>query len=836
MKKSLQISEEEKRTILIKYNLLEDSKKEPKIKSISCLKDDPNGATASDCTIVYKNGNKFEGRLKNGFPELGKFTFSDGHFYEGSFAGTTSHSKIHYSGDAMDANRRRVVNTEDLLLYHEENYDPEEVIDPTDNEEIEQTNTDGDKVVYDEKEKKVIIPASIKSKWKGCGTQDKDFYFDGTMGSTDLGYLLEPPEMGNAKYEGTLELEEVLFGKTIKFTGCFDKYNMIYGEESGGRGNFEGYYYTEDVSKKFFSGDVGKANKFMYGKLSNNYDYEFYNAVWTYTGFFVNGKIDGTSSEIPAGFDETKFGSILFGDNNRYDGDFKGGKIEGKGIFYFSDGMKLEGDFKTEEAEEITMSVITNGGKYISDIFEYNRNYKEPEKKPEEDKELKTIGAVKTSTFNGKTFFKFQVKNQKTGSDKDFKNLLGKVFIRITNKSDRKIFFETTSDEFGSFKIDNVPFGTYKILCVLGNKRNGFLFRKKDFIIDKGNEKVSIFLKPVRNTLNSINNEIKRYEKSTKKNADGKRIDYSGDEIMDFFSMTNDEMKEYLKNSIKTETSTGNWVSDMVAGRFEKKYGKVTTKEACLREFKDYADIIRKIQNGEINLEILKTPGNNLQPTKNYLKDCLKTYGNQITDKEDVKIVMNPPGEAYGFGVRLENNNKQNIYKDMGLSRTINKVVTEHADKKKSLIQESRIINNRLRTITESFNLNRKSERRLAFNELRNEKIKLISLGYDRNIVKESFIEVMKSLFGSSGQDPVSDFKKGLSEKLSTPIDLKVIANELDAAIIEEAFKTENPKDLILETIIEKIKEKIDPQIDVVFQNINKKMDDFRNAVGGLQV
>jgi hypothetical protein len=172
----------------------------------------------------------------------------------------------------------------------------------------------------------------------------------------------------------------------------------------------------------------------------------------------------------------------------------------------------------------------------------------------------------------------------------------------------------------------------------------------------------------------------------------------------------------------------------------------------------------------------------------------------------------------------------------MGLSRTINKVVTEHADKKKSLIQESRIINNRLRTITESFNLNRKSERRLAFNELRNEKIKLISLGYDRNIVKESFIEVMKSLFGSSGQDPVSDFKKGLSEKLSTPIDLKVIANELDAAIIEEAFKTENPKDLILETIIEKIKEKIDPQIDVVFQNINKKMDDFRNAVGGLQV
>jgi len=172
----------------------------------------------------------------------------------------------------------------------------------------------------------------------------------------------------------------------------------------------------------------------------------------------------------------------------------------------------------------------------------------------------------------------------------------------------------------------------------------------------------------------------------------------------------------------------------------------------------------------------------------------------------------------------------------MGLSRTINKVIIEHAEKKKTLIQESKIIKNRLKMISESYNLNRKSERRLAFNELKNEKIKLISLGYDRNTVKESFIDVMKGLFGSTGQDPIADFKKGLSEKLSTPIDLKVIANELDSAIIEEAFKSENPKDLIMETILEKIKEKIDPQIEVVFQNINKKMEDFRNAVGGLQV
>jgi hypothetical protein len=44
------------------------------------------------------------------------------------------------------------------------------------------------------------------------------------------------------------------------------------------------------------------------------------------------------------------------------------------------------------------------------------------------------------------------------------------------------------------------------------------------------------------------------------------------------------------------------------------------------------------------------------------------------------------------------------------------------------------------------------------------------------------------------------------------------------------------PKDEIINLLMEKIKEKIEPQVNAVFDNINKKMDDFRNAVGGLQV
>ena len=172
----------------------------------------------------------------------------------------------------------------------------------------------------------------------------------------------------------------------------------------------------------------------------------------------------------------------------------------------------------------------------------------------------------------------------------------------------------------------------------------------------------------------------------------------------------------------------------------------------------------------------------------------------------------------------------------MRLSNTIKKVITEHSENKKRMIQESKILDNKFNFIVENYNLNRRSERRLAFNELREEKSNLIRLGYDKTLVKESFLEVMKNLFGDSGQNPVEDFKRGLSEKLSAPIDLKVLVNEMDTAIIENAFKTETPKEEIMNLLLDKIKEKIEPQVNVVFDNINKKMDDFRSAVGGLQV
>jgi hypothetical protein len=437
--------------------------------------------------------------------------------------------------------------------------------------------------------------------------------------------------------------------------------------------------------------------------------------------------------------------------------------------------------------------------------------------------EERTIGAIKTTTINGDVNFKIAL------GGSEFKDSLPKVFIRMTNKDDRNKFFETESDEDGLFEIKNVPYGVYDVLAIYGNKNNGFIYENKEFKAGDEEQDTSFILSPTKGLETKLNDTINDFK--------NKKIDYKGKPIADILSMDNDAFRKYISSLEKVQMNPNSWIKDLMSGRFEKKYGKVTTKESCIREFKEYANIIRKIYKKEIDPNILKTTGNNLQPTKNFLQACVKDFGDKITNNKDVKLVLAPPGEAYDYGLRLENKNKRDIYsKDMGLSNTINKVIMEHSDNKKRMVQESKILNNKFNFIIDNYDLNRKSERKLAFNEIRSERNYLIRLGYDKTLVKESFLEVMKNLFGESGQNPVEDFKKGLSEKLSSPIDLKVLVNEMDIAIIENAFKTEMPKDEIMNLLMEKIKEKIEPQVNVVFDNINKKMDDFRNAVGGLQV
>ena len=82
----------------------------------------------------------------------------------------------------------------------------------------------------------------------------------------------------------------------------------------------------------------------------------------------------------------------------------------------------------------------------------------------------------------------------------------------------------------------------------------------------------------------------------------------------------------------------------------------------------------------------------------------------------------------------------------MGLSTTIKKVVLEHNQKKSQNLSESLIINNRFNFILEGFDTSKKSDKKILENYLRDEKESLVSNGYNRHLVSNSFHEIMTKL------------------------------------------------------------------------------------------
>ncbi len=665
---------------------------------------DPDFIVAYDADYTYKGYFSENGMNGNGYFI---FVLDNDATYTGTFKQSNLKSKIYFKGTDPEGNE---IETEDLIAYHTKT--------PTE----ETITQDYIKIQYTDR---------LRKNWKGCLSGEYDYLFSG-RGEKDYGYQKDIPELGWAKYEGTLD------GKQVRVNGCWDKFKLITGEETGDRGDFKGDYYTTN-NKGFFEGDESRANKFMYGTLKNSPDYSFYDQDWSYVGYFVNGEIDTTeidSTSVPLSFGMgtvtigDELAQIKFSDGNIYAGEFVDGQIDGKGTFVFTSGLRLSGDFQlNEESENMTYIVTLKDGTVINDIFKYDRDYIQKNQKNISKDD--SIGILKSGILKGRTFFNVTLSNEKETIQK--KDFLPNVFIRITNLENNKIFFEQTSNDEGYFNFESVPFGKYSLISnINGNKE--ISLEVESFDLNTKVKDVNLYLKPNEGWQKFINSELKRL-----KNEEGEGYNVSTFGATKLSDFTREDIMEYFIDQIYKMFKPDTWISDIVNGRFEQKYGTITTKEMCATQLKNYADLIRKIQSGELDTDMTKKVGAKLRPTKKYIQNCWRTYPKDMEkQKSDFLLVRNPGGDIIDYAIVLENANKQDIYNknSMGLKNTISNVIHGYNELKKRKIQENQIINNRL-----NFVINENKVDSLV--DLIKEKNILLKNGYDNELVEYNYDKII---------------------------------------------------------------------------------------------
>ena len=155
------------------------------------------------------------------------------------------------------------------------------------------------------------------------------------------------------------------------------------------------------------------------------------------------------------------------------------------------------------------------------------------------------------------------------------------------------------------------------------------------------------------------------------------------------------------------------------------------------------------------------------------------------------------------FGISLSKDEIKDIYgesKTMLLKNTIRKVVSESVENK----TERTLIEERLKFSLSGINKRNLTESKKA---LRNERYRLINFGYNKELVRESFLDVMKGLYGNDDTNVLSDIKTRLGQRIADQVKNKqeehemILSafNELSEEMIERAIKENRVDELSTE-------------------------------------
>lgn len=225
---------------------------------------------------------------------------------------------------------------------------------------------------------------------------------------------------------------------------------------------------------------------------------------------------------------------------------------------------------------------------------------------------------------------------------------------------------------------------------------------------------------------------------------------------------------------------------------------KELDERACRQITKLHYENMINFDNGDLKLTDLggveKIKQDAVKVKNCYLKFKSK-YPNRF--KKVINRLINVRNDLSFFQLTFTKEEVRDIYgesKIMSLSNTIRKVISESIETKNLISEEKNIVKKRL-----LFSLNgvRKNNLSEAKTKLKNERVKLLRFGYNKDIVNESFLDVMKGLYGNDGTDVLTDIKTRLGQRIADQVKNKqeehemILSafNELPVEMVERAIK-----------------------------------------------
>ena len=231
---------------------------------------------------------------------------------------------------------------------------------------------------------------------------------------------------------------------------------------------------------------------------------------------------------------------------------------------------------------------------------------------------------------------------------------------------------------------------------------------------------------------------------------------------------------------------------------------KELTEKECIKLTKIHYRNMGRVDSGK---DTIKELGGieKIKESSNDVKNCYIKFREVYPKKINILTnrLINVQKDLDIFAISLSKDEIKDIYgesRTMSLKNTIRKVVSESVENK----TERTLIEERLKFSLSGINKRNLTESKKA---LRNERYRLINFGYDKELVRESFLDVMKGLYGNDETNVLSDIKTRLGQRIADQVKNKqeehemILSafNELSEEMIERAIKENRVDELSTE-------------------------------------